>query len=42
MELTGGLLTAALAFAVLMWLSPSLTLLTVVCLGVFSGSSSAA
>jgi subfamily B ATP-binding cassette protein MsbA len=34
-ELAGGLLTAALAFVVLMWLSPPMTLLTVVCLGLF-------
>jgi ABC-type multidrug transport system fused ATPase/permease subunit len=34
-ELAGGLLTAAVAFVVLMWLSPPMTLLTVVCLGVF-------
>ncbi len=34
-ELAGGLLTAALAFVVLMWLSPPMTLLTVVCLGAF-------
>lgn len=34
-ELVGGLLTATLAFAVLMWLSPPLTLLTVVSLGAF-------
>ena len=35
-ELSGGLLTAALAFGVLMWLSPPMTLLTVVSLSVFA------
>jgi len=35
-ELTGGLLTATLAFVVLMWLSPPLTLLTVVALSLFT------
>ncbi len=35
-ELTGGLLTAALAFGVLMWLSPPMTLLILACLGAFS------
>ena len=35
-ELAGGLLTAALAFVVLVWLSPPLTLLTVTALSVFA------
>jgi ABC-type multidrug transport system fused ATPase/permease subunit len=35
-ELTGGLLTAALAFLVMLWLSVSMTLLTVASLAVFS------
>jgi ABC-type multidrug transport system fused ATPase/permease subunit len=35
-EMTGGLLTAALAFVVLMWLSPTMTLLTAGCLGIFA------
>jgi subfamily B ATP-binding cassette protein MsbA len=35
-ELIGGLLTAGLAFVVLMWLSPSLTVLIVVSLGLFA------
>ena len=36
-ELAGGLLTAGLAFVVLMWLSPPMTLLTVACLAAFCG-----
>jgi ABC-type multidrug transport system fused ATPase/permease subunit len=35
-ELTGGLLTAVLAFLVMLWLSVSMTLLTAVSLGLFS------
>jgi subfamily B ATP-binding cassette protein MsbA len=35
-ELSGGLLTAALSFLILMWLSPPMTLLTVVSLSAFA------